>query len=183
MDTDNASDAANNRLRVVTLTRPDMRITDYGELQVFFDGACEPRNPGGWSTYGWCVLDNGAVELVSGYGLAMEQGHRLSTNNFAEYTALGMVLRWLFDSGWHGKLAIFGDSALVVNQVSCRWQCNQSHLRQLRDRVQELLRDLGEAFRITWIPREQNERCDRLSHRAYEVATGQPFPERRRRRK
>ncbi len=26
-------------------------------LKIFFDGACAPKNPGGYATYGWLVRD------------------------------------------------------------------------------------------------------------------------------
>jgi ribonuclease HI len=151
------------------------------KLIVFFDGSCEPRNPGGWSTYGWCIQDaeSGDV-LAEGHGVVAKAGAANSTNNYAEYSALGFALRFLLDRGWTGGIEIRGDSKLVVNQITDRWACNKDHLRKLRDRCRELLKKISLGTVLTWIPREQNEYCDALSQKAYTEATGKPYPERRR---
>jgi len=51
-----------------------------------FDGLCEPRNPGGWSCFGWVLTRDGAA-LATGHGVAAPPGPD-STNNVAEYAAL-----------------------------------------------------------------------------------------------
>lgn len=150
-------------------------------LTIYFDGATEPRNPGGWETYGWIILDTvTGAELVCGKGVARKPGPK-STNNHAEYCGLGFALRWLADHHWQGEeLHIFGDSALVINQVIGDWKCNAPHLIELRERIWELLKQLGGKHAFNWIPRDKNHRCDLLSQEAYVEATGQPFPHRRR---
>lgn len=145
-------------------------------LLLLFDGLCEPRNPGGFACYGWLIKSGDAV-VASGHGLAA----RNSTNNFAEYAALGFGLRWLTDRQWSGKLKIMGDSKLVVEQITQRWNCNKEHLQKLRARCWELLAIVGE-WEITWHPREQNEEADALSRQAYVEETGQQPPERTRRK-
>jgi len=56
------------------------------EISLWFDGACEPVNPGGVATGGWIVKDQSGNVLL--------QGHRMicrgdsATNNIAEYGAL-----------------------------------------------------------------------------------------------
>ena len=148
------------------------------KLTIFFDGACEPKNPGGWATYGFVIRDGESI-VKSGHGVANPKGHALATNNVAEYSALGFALKYLADEKWIGTLEIFGDSKLVVEQVNDNWACNKDHLRNLRDRVWELLKTLGDKWTIKWVPREQNEEADALSRKAYEDATGENFPERR----
>ena len=145
------------------------------ELTLHFDGACEPRNPGGVATYGW-VLSTGH----SGCGV-VATGGPTSTNNLAEWSALGFGLRWIADQKLKPeKLLIFGDSQLVVRQLNHEWACNKEHLQKLRARCEELLKAIDRPWAAEWIPREKNEDADALSRKAYTDHTGKPFPERRR---
>ena len=150
-------------------------------IVVHFDGACEPRNPGGIATCGWTVHEGGKL-IGSGFQEVCRGDG--ATNNVAEYCALGFALKWLLETGLGGKavLDIRGDSQLVVEQLNGNWKCNKDHLRRLRDRCKALLQEIMPAsWRATWIPREQNGEADALSRRAYEEATGKVFPERNRR--
>lgn len=149
-------------------------------LTVHFDGACEPRNPGGVATYGWTVHD-GEREIANGCGEVC-RGPR-ATNNLAEWSALGFALRWILD---HGdvlgpiSLEMVGDSQLVVNQLRHEWACNKEHLQKLRARCEELIDQIKPCgWKVTWVPREQNEAADALSQAAYVKATGKKFPVRR----
>lgn len=150
------------------------------EIKLWFDGACEPRNPGGVASCGW---------VIETHGVTLEEGHRVvangpsATNNLAEYSALGLALKSLVESDAvkqeHAvSLSIYGDSKLVIEQINGRWQCKQMHLIRLRDRCLELLEKLGIEWEATWIPREENERADALSRVAYEQKTGKRFPQR-----
>jgi ribonuclease HI len=148
-------------------------------LVLYFDGLCEPKNPGGWCTYGWQIQDTVGAKIASGHGLAAKKGEPHATNNYAEYCALGFGLRWLAERGWGGEyLSLRGDSKLVINQVMGGWACNKKHLQKLRQRCLELLEQLADDWEAVWIPREENSAADALSRRAYEEATGQPVPER-----
>ena len=151
------------------------------ELGLYFDGSCEPCNPGGVATYGW-IAEHGGEVLASGSGIVARGGPG-STNNVAEYSALGFGLRHLADRGWSGRLYIFGDSQLVVKQMGFVWACNKEHLQKLRARCLELLEKVcpGKSYTLTWIPREQNAAADALSRQAYEQGTGKKYPERKRR--
>lgn len=152
-------------------------------LKLYFDGACEPKNPGGYATYGWLVRsaeDNAVVK--TGCGVAWGPGHDYATNNMAEYAALGYALKFLADAGWKGELAIYGDSQLVVKQVTGDWACNKEHLQKVRERVLVLMKSVGDPVSIEWIPREENEAADALSRVAYEQASGEKFPERRKKK-
>lgn len=142
-----------------------------GELILYFDGSAEP-NPG-LATYGWAIMIQSGEEIACGCGVSYDYG----SNNQSEYCALGFALRWLSDQGWKGTLQIFGDSKLVINQLTQEWRCNKEHLRNLRKRCWELLE--GIEYKATWVPREQNDRCDSLSRKAYEERTGKSYPERR----
>lgn len=151
-------------------------------ITIFFDGACEPVNPGGIATAGWYILGEDGAELVRGHRVVARGAG--ATNNVAEWSALGFALRWLLDhrqaDARGAELLIHGDSQLVCNQLTLRWRCNKAHLLRLRDRCRELLKQLAlESWRAEWVPRERNERADELSKLAYVEATGRRPPERR----
>lgn len=149
---------------------------------ITFDGSCEPFNPGGVGTWGWCLWDQlgraGEKGLVAtGSGVSGEGTG--TTNNVAEYHALGHGLRFLVDAGYTGSLTIKGDSKLVIYQVSGQWRCNKEHLNKLRQRCRDLISQIviaGDDLVIKWIPREENEQADFLSQRAYEEHTGKAYP-------
>lgn len=137
-----------------------------------FDGACEP-NPGlgSWGFVlevdGRCVTGNGVIEGTT-------------TNNVAEYTALGRGLLAAKAAGVTGGLRVLGDSMLVVRQMNGTWECKSPMMAACRDRARQLVDDLaGVDVVIDWIPREENEAADAESRKAWEAATGRTFPDRR----
>lgn len=138
------------------------------ERTIYFDGACEPRNPGGWATWGWVALRDGKA-IASGRGCV---GHGDGmTNNVAEYTAAIEALRWLSGRSAGPGVVLRGDSQLVVRQVSGEWGCNADHLRPLLEEARRLVNELG--VRLEWIPRGENSRADALSRLAYREALAQ----------
>lgn len=148
---------------------------------LWFDGAAEP-NPGR-ATFGFVVRENDPPVkgrfLHSGSGLVSPY----TTNNVAEYYALGHGLRWLVDAGKTATpLIVYGDSQLVVNQVLGLWECRAAHLQKLLKRCLELFTRF-DVREIKWIPREENDQADQLSRSAWESAAGLPFPERPTKRK
>jgi ribonuclease HI len=139
---------------------------------IHFDGLCEP-NPGGVSCYGW-IIQHGPLDFMprteTGHGF-VRQGPG-STNNVAEYFALGHALKHLLDAGYRGRLEIRGDSKLVIEQLSGRWKCQAPLLVPLRQRCLALIELLGNDFSAIWIPRAQNAEADELSRKAYRQHTG-----------
>lgn len=152
-------------------------------VTLHFDGACEPRNPGGVATGGWIIQREDRNLVVRGCA-EFARGPK-ATNNFAEWCALGCGLRAMLDriDDFAGcVLKIYGDSQLVINQLNRDWACNKEHLQKLRQRCDAILQELRlPAWIAEWIPREQNEAADALSREAYEKSTGKKFPERVRR--
>lgn len=140
-------------------------------IELYFDGACEPINPGGTAAYGW-VLKKDERILQEGSGVVGE-GPGM-TNNVAEYQGIIEGVKTFLKMDLKEKLVIKGDSNLVVNMVSKSWGWNKKksvwrphhkmpHLKKLLDEVLLLLKDLD--FEILWIPREQNSQADSLSKR------------------
>jgi ribonuclease HI len=137
-------------------------------MQIFCDGLCEPRNPGGYGCWGF-VVSIDEQEVHSAYG-SLGQASDM-TNNKAEYEAVLQALRWFYKHGSAGvpvSPRLYTDSMLVVKQTSGEWACNKSFLRERRDRVRTGL-TLCQAT-LSWVPREQNTRADALSREGYRAA-------------
>ena len=126
-----------------------------GRLKGFFDGASR-GNPGEAGA-GALLLDEGGASV---WKCARPLGVR--TNNEAEYLALILLLEEVARRGIPAD--IFGDSSLVVNQVTGKWKIKEPRLRDLADRAAALLKTTLST--LAWIPREQNSRADRLSNEA-----------------
>jgi ribonuclease HI len=136
-------------------------------LRAWFDGACEPVNPGGVATWGFIVRDDDTL-IAKSSGLvdapAAEQ-----TNNVAEYEALEHLLKYLVRAHADADATIHGDSTLVLEQVKGTWKANKPHLAGRRDRCQALLKALGKV-ELVRVMREQNVEADALTHEAYVAA-------------
>ena len=135
---------------------------------LYFDGLCEPTNPGGLGCYGWVIKKAGKPDLTGNGAL----GHG-STNNAAEYQALIAGLRALTEMGAAGDIQVCGDSQLVINQVTGAWACRATHLRGLLQQARDLAQGLetnGARLQWRWVPREENTDADRQSRLAYNLA-------------
>lgn len=134
---------------------------------LYFDGLCEPTNPGGFGCYGFAILVGGET-VKTGNGCV---GLRPTmTNNIAEYAALIYGIEAARDFGVR-RIGIFGDSKLVVEQVSGNWRINAAHLKIAVEKALTVL-DGFETWSITWIARELNREADALSRDAYRARTG-----------
>ncbi|CCC81174.1 ribonuclease HI [Thermoproteus tenax] len=132
---------------------------------IYFDGACEPVNPGGLGTYGFVIYGENGKRVARGYGVACSGSS--CTNNVAEYTALREALKRALELGC-SQVVVKGDSQLVVKQIRGEWGVNSSRLLALRDEVEELLGKF-DSWEIQWVPREENREADGLSQIAYEL--------------
>jgi ribonuclease HI len=138
------------------------------EYILSFDGACEPINPGGVASFGYVIVSDG-TELSFGTGVVGE-GPGM-TNNVAEYTGLIEGMKAVSKTVRPGDtLEIRSDSQLVVRQMNGVYRVRSERLRPLYQKAQKqqnALEARGIRVRIQWVPREQNERADYLSHQAY----------------
>jgi ribonuclease HI len=124
-------------------------------IVVIFDGGSR-GNPGqGYGSYAlrWPGQSQQIVQLRFGDHV---------TNNEAEYdtliAALETVVQRLQDMGVPpktAKLAVRGDSLLVVNQVKGLWEAKEARLQVRRDRVLELLEYFG-AWQLSHHDRENS---------------------------
>jgi len=133
------------------------------EYLAWFDGACEPINPGGNATFGLIVKDKGGAVMLKKHGL-VGKGSTMS-NNVAEYAGVLQVLKYLATCP-PGQATINGDSILVINQLNGKWRIRKGLCLSTAIEAKELfarLRELGWQINLCWIPRERNEECDKLS--------------------
>lgn len=142
-------------------------ITQYPKLLLHTDGGCEPKNPGGVAVSAWALFEENGT-LLAEEGRVVQDGGPKATNNFAEYCALGLALRWLLDQNWKGSLYIKSDSQLMVKQVLDEWKCKSEHLKKLRDRIWELINELNlHDYTLEWVRREENTYADALCEQTY----------------
>jgi ribonuclease HI len=138
-------------------------------IQVYFDGLCQPVNPGGIACYAFVVKSEGKT-IHSDYGVAAEPFSKDATNNVAEYTALVKALEWLLANNLNsGKVEIKSDSQLVVKQLSGEYKVKAKRIISLYKRVL-LLKNKFKDVEIAWVPREENKEADRLTNKAYNKA-------------
>ncbi|MFB6122748.1 MAG: ribonuclease HI [Haloferacaceae archaeon] len=127
-----------------------------GRAHVYFDGASR-GNPGP-AAVGWVVVTSDGI-VAEGSGRIGE-----TTNNRAEYEALLRALEVARDYGFD-EVDLRGDSELVVKQVRGEWNVNDPGLRERRVRARELL-DAFDRWSLEHVPREINDRADRLANEA-----------------
>lgn len=125
-------------------------------MEGYFDGASR-GNPGAAGAGALLVNEKGESVWETARYLGTK------TNNEAEYTALILLLEAAKERGVK-KLTVYGDSKLVVCQVSRQWKINLPHLRELAQKAWALMD--GMDVKLQWIPREENKRADRLSNQA-----------------
>ena len=129
-------------------------------MEGFFDGASR-GNPGKAGAGALMINDEGKVVWETSRFLGEK------TNNEAEYMALILLLKAAKEHGVR-SLRVFGDSKLVVSQVSRQWKINLPHLRLLAQQAWELADGMNIFYH--WIPREQNKRADILSNEGIDGA-------------
>jgi ribonuclease HI len=126
----------------------------------WFDGCCEPKNPGGHAAWGAALDVSGApVYRAGGYcgvGPAM-------SNNVAEYSAFIAVATECLK--YPGVALIRGDSKLVVMQLNGKWAVHGGLYKPFYEQAKAVWSKLKSRARLEWIPREQNDVCDELSKR------------------
>jgi len=124
---------------------------------LFFDGSS-------------CSKGGGAsILLVSPQGVTFRYVIPIEfyvTNNQAEYEALLRGLRILAEKKAIA-VEVFGDSELVINQLTGQYECKNDILREYYEKCQELLRNFWIAT-LHHFPREHNEEANRLA----QIASG-----------
>lgn len=140
------------------------------EIQVYFDGLCQPYNPGGIACYAFLILAKKGQEQqqYSEYGLAAEPFADNASNNVAEYTGIIKALDWLLEYNYNDqKIIIRGDSQLVINQIKGKYKVRAVKIIPLYQKVKSIISKFKD-IKIEWIPRDKNKEADKLSNKAYQ---------------
>lgn len=138
-------------------------------IEVYFDGLCQPINPGGISCYAFIVKRDG-MTVYSEYGVAGEPFSENSTNNVAEYTALAKALQWLLANNYSSqKVEVKTDSQLVANQLTGDYKVKSRRIMSLYKEVL-FLKNKFQDIQIKWISRDKNREADKLTNIAYNKA-------------
>lgn len=130
-------------------------------IKVYFDGCCEPYNPGGTAAFGVVIFDKEKGELhrksqIVGRGAKM-------SNNVAEYSGLKHALEWLKENGLNKEEILFlGDSKLVINQIWGTWQMKGGLYFPIALDCLKLIPYFPNSTG-QWISREFNNLADQLS--------------------
>jgi len=127
----------------------------------YFDGSSK-GNPGP-AQCGWAVLDDQESIVDHESRTASED----RTNNYAEYMGLIELLKYLTKDKQITHIEIFGDSKLVIMQVTGQWKCKSANLKPLWKHAVILYEWLTSKkyVLLTWIPREKNTIADSLAQK------------------
>jgi len=120
----------------------------------YFDGSAKP-NPGEMRIGGLIKDESG--NIVGDYSRDLGYG----TNNEAEYKSLILLVTGLVKHEIK-NVTIYGDSALVVNQVNRTWKAKDGRMAALRDQAIELLAGIPE-WRLEHVRRGFNKEADDLT--------------------
>lgn len=134
----------------------------------YFDGLCEPVNPGGVATYGVVIKRAGSTVFEdSGLAFAKPWSSEAS-NNVAEYSAAIHALEWLKQNGLQDSPVVLrGDSRLIINQLKGSFKVKAPRVLELHGRASRFLLEFSN-IRLEWVNRERNSEADRLSRVAYQ---------------
>ncbi|MCD8232807.1 MAG: ribonuclease HI family protein [Cloacibacillus porcorum] len=122
----------------------------------YFDGASR-GNPGEAGAGALLMDDNGNTLWETARYLGRK------TNNEAEYNAAILLLKAARERGAK-ELKVYGDSKLVVCQLSKQWKINLPHLRELAKEAWAVSDGIKVSYE--WVPRAKNKRADELSNEA-----------------
>lgn len=133
-------------------------------IVAYFDGCCEPINPGGTASYGVVIQKDGETIHEASKVFLPEKGReRETSNNVAEYSGFRHILEWLIGEALNeAEIKIFGDSNLVIQQMFGSWRIKKGLYTPIAWRCCELLKEFTKISGH-WIPREQNALADKLS--------------------
>lgn len=133
-------------------------------VKIYFDGACEPINPGGIASYGLVIFDGKKRIYEEGKLFYPKKGkERETSNNVAEYSGFLSALKYCIDHKLNKKkIVVYGDSNLVIQQMFGTWNMKKGFYIPIALEAQRLLKHFS-SISGQWIPREKNGIADELS--------------------
>ncbi|MGD1153123.1 MAG: ribonuclease HI family protein [Syntrophales bacterium] len=130
-------------------------------VNLYTDGACR-GNPGQGGAGAVLVDERGGIVATVRRSLG------LCTNNIAEYRALILGLEEALKKRY-GRLNIFLDSELLVNQIKGSYKVKNENLKILMCEVRKLL-SYFDSYKVEHIDRSQNHMADKLANEAIDEA-------------
>lgn len=130
------------------------------EIKVFYDGCCEPMNPGGNAGFGSVIyIDNEKKHEISKYW----PRNKNNSNNVAEYLGLTSALEWLSENNhFEDFIQFFGDNMMTVRQMNREWNANKGmYIPHYKKALK--IKDKFKNIKFFWIPRDENSEADYLS--------------------
>jgi len=133
-------------------------------IKAYFDGCCEPVNPGGTASYGVAIFrDNKLIWKDSKLFKPIPGKEKETSNNVAEYSGFKAILEYLLEEGLAAEeIEVLGDSQLVIKQMFGSWNINQGFYVPIAWECKSLLKHFN-SIKGVWIPREKNSFADALS--------------------
>ncbi len=134
-------------------------------LVVHVDGGA--RNNPGPAAYGYVICRADGTEIEARGEFIGE-----ATNNIAEYRGMIAAAKRAVELG--ASAAVFRvDSELLERQVNGRYRVKAAHLRSLIIELMDTLRRLPE-WRVEYVPRERNQKADRMVNLALDTRGAVP---------
>ena len=144
--------------------RPEIPKGYHPRFECWFDGCCEPVNPGGTASYGAVIFENGErVWQCSEIFYPVSGREKETSNNVAEYAGFLSILNYFIAHEQTGAaILVHGDSKLVIEQCFGTWRVKKGHYvplaKEAREKIKRFRQLVGK-----WIPREENGIADELS--------------------
>ena len=138
----------------------------------YFKGSCEPVNPGGTESYAFIIFKDGnrvyyEANLVWPHFLSLPNivfKPVVTCINASQYYACIFLLTYLLQNGYKDEsILVYGDSKLVINQMSGIWKIGQGHYLFLGHYCKEVLLKLFKDIKFQWFSGEDNFMADKLS--------------------
>ena len=136
-------------------------IQDEKTYSLYFDGGSR-GNPGICGC-GYVIYDCTKVTISEGYEFISYK----ETNNYAEYMGIIHGLEKALELNIK-NINVYGDSMLVVKQISKEFACNSDKLRPLLNRTNALL-NLFDNWLVDYVPRKENTYADALANKGMDL--------------
>jgi len=133
-------------------------------IEAYFDGCCEPVNPGGTAAYGVVILKNRQKIWETSKLFVPQRGREKETsNNVAEYSGFKAILDYLIAHDLtKSQIVVYGDSKLVIEQMFGSWRINFGYYVPIAKICKAMIKQFP-YLTGKWIPREENFLADELS--------------------
>lgn len=136
-------------------------------IKVHFDGALKYENPGKYGAIGFQIKKRG--KKVEEWESWITGKKNLTTNDM-EFNALRVSLDYLINDfeDEDGIIKVFGDSKLAINIARGSWNAKQESIKKHKRLIDRNIAQLkAKTINFNWIPREKNERADKLSKKPF----------------